>query len=221
MIAVEALACLQELADPKVRAVALTHGASEACLGVKMGDIRALAKPIRDGHGLALELWETGVDEARLLACLLFQPKRLGGAQLDAMVREVRYPQLADWLNAYVVKAHPEKEALRERWMADPDPGAARAGWSLTTERVAKSPEGLDLGGLLDRIEAEMGGADEFARWAMNFCLIEIGVRHAEHRGRAVAIGEKLGCYRDYPTSKGCVSPYAATAIPEMAKRLG
>ena len=36
---------------------------------------------------------------------------------------------------------------------------AARAGWSLTAERVVKSPEGLDLPALLDRIESEMGNA--------------------------------------------------------------
>ena len=38
--------------------------------------------------------------------------------------------------------------------MEDADPWAARAGWNLTAERVAKSPEGLDIPGLhLDLIE--------------------------------------------------------------------
>ncbi len=36
---------------------------------------------------------------------------------------------------------------------------AARAGWTLTTERVVKRPEGPDLPALLDRIESEMGNA--------------------------------------------------------------
>ena len=73
------------------------------------------------------------------------------------MVRSVTFVRVADWLNAYVVKQHPDKETLRQEWMAADDRWAARAGWSLTAERVVKSPEGLDLPALLDRIESEMG----------------------------------------------------------------
>ena len=56
-------------------------------------------------------------------------------------------------------RQHPDKEALRQKWMTADDRWAARAGWNLTAERVAKSPDGLDLPALLDRIESEMGGA--------------------------------------------------------------
>jgi len=35
----------------------------------------------------------------------------------------------------------------------------------------------------------------------MNLCLAEIGIHFAEHRKRAIDIGEKLGLYRDYPVS--------------------
>ena len=37
--------------------------------------------------------------------------------------------------------------------------------------------------------------------------------------GGAVAIGEELGVYRDYPVSKGCTSPYAPIWIGEMVRR--
>jgi 3-methyladenine DNA glycosylase AlkD len=120
-----------------------------------------------------------------------------------------------------VVKLHPKKEELREEWMTSDHPMAARAGWSLTTERVVKSPEGLDLKALLDRIEKEIGSASTPTQWTMNYCMIEIGIHFPEHRDRALAIGEKQGLYRDYPVSKGCVSPYAPIAIPEMVSRLG
>jgi hypothetical protein len=36
-----------------------------------------------------------------------------------------------------------------------------------------------------------------------------------------MAIGEKLGLYRDYPVSKGCTPPFAPIAITELAKRKG
>ena len=48
---------------------------------------------------------------------------------LNGMLAQLE--SLADWLNAYVVKNHPDKEALRQAWLKDDDPWAARAGWSL------------------------------------------------------------------------------------------
>lgn len=105
--------------------------------------------------------------------------------------------------------------------MTAEDPWAARAGWSLTSERIAKSPEGLDLPALLDRIESEMSDAAPEAQWTMNVCLAGIGIHCPKHRKRAIAIGEALGIYRDYPVSKGCTSPFAPIWIDEMVRRQG
>ena len=170
---------------------------------------------------MALALWETGNIDARLLAILLIKPKDLSADELDRMVRSVDFVQVADWLNAYVVKKHPDKETLRGRWMSADDPMAARAGWSLTTGRVVRSPEGLELGALLDRIESEMGDAAPEVQWTMNCSLAEIGIHFPEHHERALTIGEKLGIYRDYPVSKGCTSPFAPIWINEMLSRQG
>ena len=98
-------------------------------------------------------------------------------------------------------------------------PMLARAGWSLTAERVSKDPDGLDLPAMLDRIDTEMGDAPAPAQWTMNFCLAEIGIKHPEHRQRALEIGERLGVYRDYPVSKGCTSPFAPIWIREIVGR--
>jgi 3-methyladenine DNA glycosylase AlkD len=217
----EALAELESLADEKVRKQNRKRGAGENQFGVRLGDIRKVAARTRTDPALAAALWETGNIDARLLATLLVEPKKLSRDELDRMVRSLDFAQVADWLNAYVVKNHPEKEALRRSWMEDDDPWAARAGWNLTSERIARSPDGLDLPALLDRIEAEMGSAAPEAQWTMNFCLAGIGIHFPEHRQRAVAIGEALGIYRDYPVSKGCTSPFAPIWIGEMVRRQG
>jgi 3-methyladenine DNA glycosylase AlkD len=49
--------------------------------------------------------------------------------------------------------------------------------------------------------------------------LANIAIHHAKLRKRAIAIGEKLWIYRDYPCSKGCTSPFAPIWINEMVKR--
>jgi 3-methyladenine DNA glycosylase AlkD len=217
----EAMGRLRELGDEKLRQDHLRRGATGDLFGVKMGDVRTLAKEIKTDHKLAQELWATGNGEARLLACLIVRPKELSEEELDGMVRSVTWNQVADWLNSYVVKAHPAKEALRQRWMTDADPMAARSGWSLTAERVEKKPEGLDLLALLDRIERELADAPAAAQWTMNMTLAMIGIHHPELRERALAIGERLGVYRDFPVSKGCTSPFAPIWIGAMVERQG
>ena len=203
------------------------QGAGDNQFGVKTADIRAVAKAIKSDPSLAAELWKTGNADAMLLATLIMKPKLLSVDEVETMVRSVSYSHVADWLNSNVVKMHPEKEALRLKWMAANDPATNRAAWSLTTERVNKDPSGLDLNALLDRIERDMGGAVEenakwtmeHPKWTMNYCLASIGIEFPELRARAIAIGEKNGAFRDYPTSKGCVSPYAPSWINEMVKR--
>ena len=215
----QALAKLEALGDPKVRAQNAKRGAGDNQFGVKHGDIRKLAKEIKTDHALGLALWKTGNADAQSLAVLLLEPARLSAAALDGLVRTISYSWVADWLNAYVVAKHPEKENLRQQWMQDADRWAARAGWSLTADRVSEQPAGLALPALLQRLEKEMPSAAPEVQWTMNACLAQIGIHHPEHRQRAIAIGEKLGVFRDYPVSKGCTSPFAPIWIAEMVKR--
>ena len=217
----DALKHLQALGNEATRKHNAKWGAGDNQFGVKHGDIRALAKTIKADPKLALSLWQTGNVDAQLLAVLLLKPKELSADEVDRLVRSVSFARVADWLISYVVKPHADKEALRQRWMADDDRWAARAGWALTAERVAKSPDGLDLPALLDRVESEMGAADPVVQWTMNAALAEIGIHAPKLRKRAIAIGETLGVYRDYPVSKGCTSPFAPIWIEAMVSRKG
>ena len=46
-------------------------------LGVSIPDLRKLAGEIGKEHGLALELWKSGVAEARILASMVDDPAQL------------------------------------------------------------------------------------------------------------------------------------------------
>jgi 3-methyladenine DNA glycosylase AlkD len=215
------LAELKSLGNEKVRAHNKKYGAGDNQFGVKHGDIRKLAEKMKTDQKSAIALWDTQNVDARFLAILLIKPKDLSHDEVDRLVRSCDFSEVADWLNSYVVKKHPDKESLRQAWMKDDDRWAARAGWSLTSERVAKSPAGLDLPALLKRIESEMKSAAPEVQWTMNSCLAAIGIHFPKHRKRALAIGENLGVYRDYPVSKGCTSPFAPIWINEMVRRQG
>jgi 3-methyladenine DNA glycosylase AlkD len=217
----ELLTDLKARANEKVYQMNKKNGAPDNQFGVMMGDIRKLANQIKTNHTLGLELWATGNIEARLLATLIMVPKNLSTDELDKLARSEKYSQLADWLFAYIIKLHPDKEELRIKWMQETEPTVARYGWSLTSGRIAREPDGIDIPALLNRIETEMPTADPFVQWTMNSALAQIGICHAQYRQQALALGEKLGIYRNYPVSKGCTSPFAPIWINEMVKRQG
>ena len=212
----EVRAELAALEDPKVREVNEKHGDDH---GVNLGALRAIAKRLKTQHDFAKELWATGDTVARLLAILICRPKSFERDELDWMLREARVPKVHDWLVNYVVKKGPHAEELRVAWFADAHPIVASAGWALTTERVVKNPDGLDLAGLLDTIEAEMKDAPDRLQWAMNHCLAEIGIRNPSLRARAIDIGERLEVLKDYPTPPNCTSPFAPVWIAEIVSR--
>ena len=51
---------------------------SEKRLGVSVPDMRTSAKEIGRDHRLALDLWKTGIPEARILAAMVGEPARPG-----------------------------------------------------------------------------------------------------------------------------------------------
>lgn len=210
------LAELTALEDPKVRAVNERHGDDH---GVNLSKLRAVAKRVKTQHELSQDLWATGDTAARLLALLVCKPNSFGADELDAMLREAHSPKVIDWLVNYVVKKSPHSEELRLRWAVDPDPTVAGASWALTSERVAKRPEGLDLDAVLGTIEAEMKDAPGRLQWEMNTCLAQIGIAHPAYRARAIDIGERLEVLKDYPTPPNCTSPFAPTWIAEIVRR--
>lgn len=207
---------LAALENPRMRAVNERRGDDH---GVNLSALRTIAKRLTTQHPLALELWATEVTAARLLALLVCRPKEFSADELDRMLREARAPKVRDWLLSHAVRKSPHTEALRRRWIDDPDPIVAAAGWRLTAVRIGRQSEGLDLPGLLDTIEASMAEAPEPLQWTMNETLAAIGIEHPEWRARAIAIGERLRVFEDYPTSPNCTSPYAPVWIAEIVER--
>ncbi len=214
----EVMAELAGLEDPRMREVNERHGDDH---GVNLSRLREVAKRLKTQHEFALDLWATDDTAARLLSLLICRPKAFGLDELDTMLREARAPKVHDWLVNYVVKKNPHREDLRLAWFADNDSVVASAGWALTSDRVLKDPDGLDLIGLLDTIEAQMKDAPDRLQWAMNHCLAQVGISHPEFRARAIDIGERLEVLKDYPTPPNCTSPFAPIWISEIVRRQG
>ena len=122
----DVLAQLKSLGDEKRRAHNRKNGAGDNQFGVNLGDIRKLAAKIKTNDKLAIALWDSGNIDARLLAILLIKPNNLSRDEMDRMVRSVNFVHVADWLNSYVVKNHPDRSLFVSHgwWMMTPGPPA-------------------------------------------------------------------------------------------------
>lgn len=218
MTATDALAEIAALEDPTARAVNERHGDAH---GVNLAKLRALAKRVGVDTDLARELWASDDVAGQLLGVLIGKPRELSVAEVDGMLRSTRSAKAHDWLVNYIAKKSPHAEELRVQWFDDADADARAAAWSLTTARVVKKPEGLDLDALLDRIERELKDAPSREQWAMNETLAQIGIQHPTYRERALEIGNRLQVLADYPTPPNCTSPFAPAWIAEMVRRQG
>ncbi|MDR2998433.1 MAG: DNA alkylation repair protein, partial [Microbacterium sp.] len=207
---------LAALEDPKARAVNERHGDDH---GVNLTKLRGVAKAAGTSPQLSRGLWTTGDTAARLVSLLIVKPKEFSADDLDRMMREANGPKVSDWLVNYIVKKSPLAEEMRQRWFDDADPDVAASAWSLTSTRVMKNPDGLDLDALLDQIERELKDAPERLQWAMNETLAYLGIYDASRRARALEIGERLQVLADYPTPPNCTSPFAPSWIAEIVRR--
>lgn len=176
-------------------------------------EIRNLAKELGKNAELAAQLWDSGGFSARMLSLLILDLKAVDVPRIERMIGDLEaaegkeQSQLLDWLIANVVM---KKAALKNetaKWRDDPSTLRQRVFWSVQARSVKVENHALNEQ-LLQHIEQALPAAGEKVQWNMNWCAAQIGIADERLRGRCIALGERLGLYRDYPVSKGCTSPY-------------
>lgn len=195
---------------------------------VKLGDLKTLGKEIKKDHDLAMELWSTGGFYPRLLASLIFDPKRLGAdGIIDRLAADVlgheagERCQLADWLLANQLMKDKGLVSLVGTWEKNPSPILRRWFWyhQARLRWTGQVPPG-NSGALLHSLESGMAGAEPEVQWAMNFCAGQIGVHEPKFRARCIRLGKELGLYKDEHVAKNCTPSYLPEFIRiEVGKR--
>ena len=115
--------------------------------------------------------------------------------------------QLCDWMIANVIM---KKSALKHeamQWRSEPSIIKQRIFWSVQARTIKAEHQERNTH-LLESLETRMAGAEEMVQAVMNWCAAQIGIEDAGLRGRCIELGERLALYKDYPVSKGCISPY-------------
>lgn len=195
--------------------------------GVKLGDIKKLAKSIKRDHALALELWSTGAHHPRRLAVLLFDKKQLDASLLDRLCEELMghpHPErshVMDWLMANQLMKSKPLTRLITTWQHSDNALQRRTFWYHQGRlRWTGNTAHDNTEALLDALETDLEGEVAEVQWAMNFVAGQVGIHCPQHRARCVALGERTGLFRDEKRVKGCTPNYLPEYIQiEVDKR--
>jgi 3-methyladenine DNA glycosylase AlkD len=136
---------LKSLCDPKaVEGMARFGISSTNTYGVSVPVLRSLAKDIGTDHSLALELWESGVHEARILAALIDDPHRVSEKQMEKWARDFDSWDVVDGCcgNLFDKTPFAFKKALE--WSRREEEFVRRAGYVLMAELAVHDKKASD-----------------------------------------------------------------------------
>lgn len=175
----DTLTALKNLADPAVRVKMEHYGIRPAnALGIKMPELRELARRNRN-HRLAIELWKTGIHEARILASMIADPKELTIDVMDAWTEDFDSWDLCDQVcaNLFVRTEFALDRALT--WAAREPEYVRRAGFVMMAQLAvhAKKMPDENFKQFFPIMIQHAGDGRNFVKKAVNWALRAIGKR--------------------------------------------
>jgi 3-methyladenine DNA glycosylase AlkD len=195
MTAPELIAVLQAKANPANVAGMARFGINpDGTLGVSVAEIRKLARAAGRGHALALELWKSGIHEARILATIVDEPACVTRAQMNAWARDFDSWDVCDQACQNLFHRTPHAWDMAIRWSSAKSEFVRRAGFSLMASLALKDKISPDerFEALLPLIAAAATDERNYVRKAVNWALRGIGKRNPRLRRSAIAAAEEI-----------------------------
>ncbi|HXU37247.1 MAG TPA: DNA alkylation repair protein [Blastocatellia bacterium] len=221
MNAQEILSTLKKLGKPQTAAIYKRYGSGDNVFGVLTSEIAKLQKKIKIDHALALELWNSGNAEARVLALQVADPEKLTQADADGLLKDGPFPFIGCYLSALLARS-PIAEKTMRAWMKSPDEFRRDIGYELLGMRLKDDPGSVsdaDAEKILATIEKEIHRSPNWARYAMNLAIISIGVYKPALRKKTIEAAKRIGKVEVDHGETHCKTPDAATYIEKAGKR--
>jgi len=191
MTAAELIAELRSLRNPTNIAGQRRFGITPKTehLGISIALLRPLARPHRKNHALALELWASGIHEARILAALIEDPAKVTRAQTERWARDFDSWDICDQVCGEVLPYVPFAIEKALQWTTKRPEFVKRAGFVLMARMAVRRKDIPDENFLafLPIIRREASDERNFVRKAVNWALRQIGKRNPRLRRAAIA----------------------------------
>lgn len=186
---------LRAAADPSRRPGMARVGINiDRALGVPIPQLRRIARAHRGDHPLALDLWTSGVHEARILASMVDDPARVTREQMDAWVADFDSWDLCDQICNNLFRETSSADAAARAWVRRDEEYVKRAGFTIVAAQAVHDRERDDAYFLawLPRIRRAASDERNAVKKAVNWSLRQIGKRNHALSDAAIAEAETL-----------------------------
>ncbi len=162
--------------------------------GIPMPDLRKFAKSIGKDHALALQLWNTEMHEARILASLVDRPQEVTPEQMEDWVADFNAWDVCDQVCSNLFSRTPHAITKALAWSHREAEFVKRAGFSMMAYITVHHKKAKDETFLpfFERIAAEAYDERNFVKKAVNWALRQLGKRNSFLHEKAIETAEKI-----------------------------
>ena len=211
---------LKKKGSAQTRKIYGRHGAPEDMFGVKVADLKIIAKKIKGNQELALELYDTGNSDAMYLAGIVADGSLMTKKQLNDWARSAIWYMISEYSVPGVAHEHPKARELANKWITAKKPHVAAAGWSTYSGIVTTRDDAeLDLNEIkahLKQIEKGIHDAPNRVRYTMNGFVIAVGGYVKPLANQAVSAAKKIGKVDVNMGDTSCKVPLATEYIAKI-----
>jgi 3-methyladenine DNA glycosylase AlkD len=186
---------LQGLADSENLAGMARYGiTTDRALGISIYTLRPIAKRIGKDHALALELWDTGIHEARLLAVFVDDPALVSGDQMELWAAGFDSWDVCDQACTSLFDASPLAWEKAVEWAGREEEFVKRGGFAIMAGLAVHDKAAVDerFVALLAVVERQADDDRNFVKKAANWALRNIGKRNAALHEAALATAQSI-----------------------------
>jgi 3-methyladenine DNA glycosylase AlkD len=186
---------LQSKAQPEqLKGMAKYGMAVEQRLGVSVPDMRKLAKEIGRDHKLALDLWRTGIAEARIVAAMVDDPAKVTEEQMEKWVKDIDSWDVCDQVCMNLFEKNQLAWKKIVDWSEREEEFVKRTAFSLIAclawhDKKTRDEKFIELLPVIIR-----GATDErnFVKKAVNWALRNIGKRNLNLNRAAINAAKEI-----------------------------
>ncbi|MCR9118275.1 MAG: DNA alkylation repair protein [bacterium] len=218
----QVMSALKSKGSEQTRKTYLRHGAPDDMFGVKIGDLKVIAKQIKGDQELAYKLYDTGNIDAMYLAGMIADGAQMTKKQLNDWAKSASWHMVAEYAVPGVAVESSFARSLAMKWIKSRTPSIASTGWCTYAGIVVVTPDDeLDLAEiltLLEKIAATIHSTADRVRYTMNGFVISVGGYVKPLSKHAKATAKKIGKVEVDMGDTACKVPLATEYIEKMIK---
>ena len=195
MQASEIIQKIKSLANPANTEGMARYGINVAnAYGVSVYTLREIGKEIGKDHELALQLWASGIHEARLLACLIDRPDMITEEQLESWAKDFDSWDVCDVCCGHLFDRTAVAYRKAQEWSEREEEFVKRAGFALMAALSVhdKKAADEDFIKLLPLIKKHATDERNYVKKAVNWALRQIGKRNWNLNKMAIKTAEEI-----------------------------